>query len=54
MENLYLGTVIIDRDNQIFKIQSAAVSGVEPHEMIKKEHPDLFHNSFLAIKSYQK
>ena len=36
IENIYLGTVVIDRDTQTYKIQSAAVSGVEPHEMIKK------------------
>lgn len=54
VEFIYIATVIIDRETQTFKIQSAAVSGVEPHEIIKKEHPDIFNNSFLAIKSFQK
>lgn len=54
MESIYICSVVIDRETQTYKVQSAAVSGVEPHEMVKKDHPEIFHNSFLVVRSYEK
>ena len=38
--------------NDTYKFQSATVSGVQPHEMIREEHPDLFNNSFVVIRDF--
>ena len=31
IESIYIATVIIDRERQDFRVQSAAISGVQPH-----------------------
>lgn len=53
-ESIYIASVVVDREKQSYRLQSAAVSGVEPHEIVRKDHPDIFHNSFLVIRSYDK
>lgn len=53
-ENIYIGTVTIDRESKAFKLQSASISGVQPPEIVRKEHPDIYNNSYLVVKSYQK
>lgn len=54
IESIYIGTVLIDRETQTFKIQSATVTGMLPHPEVRKNHPDLFNSSFLVIKEFQK
>lgn len=54
VESIYICTVIIDREREDYRIQSATVSGVQPHEEIRERHPDIFHNSFIVIKDFQK
>ena len=53
-ESIYIATVIIDREKNDYRIQSANVSGVLPHPIIREDHPDLFNNSFLVTKDFQK
>lgn len=54
IESIYIATVIIDREKQDYRIQSAAVSGVLPHPLVREDHPDLFNSSFLVTRDFQK
>lgn len=54
IESIYIGTVLIDRESNTFKIRSATVTGMQPRADVRKNHPDLFNNSFLVIKDFQK
>lgn len=53
-DTIYIGTAMINRETQSFKIQSATVTNMQPHPEVHKMHPDLFNNSFLVIKEFQK
>jgi len=52
MENIYIASLVFDPLNKIFKIQSADVSGVQPHPYIRQEHPDIFRNSYIVIRDF--
>ena len=54
IESIYICTVILDREAEDYRIQSATVTGIQPHEMIRESHPDLFNNSYIVIKDLQK
>lgn len=53
IESIYVGTILINRDTQTFKVQSATVTGMKPNPLIREEHPDLFNNTYLVIKDYK-
>lgn len=53
-ESIYIASVIIDREKDDYRLQSATVTGVQPHPIIREDHPDLFHNSFLVTRDFQK
>lgn len=53
MENIYIAS-IATADSKTFRIQSADVSGVQPHQYIRQEHPDIFRNSFIVVKDFEK
>jgi hypothetical protein len=40
-ESVYICSVVTDHGEgpHEFRVQSAAVSGVEPHEAVRREHP---------------
>lgn len=52
MENIYISSLVFDKNIEKYFIQSADVSGVEPHPLLKEEHPDLFRNSYLVLRDY--
>lgn len=52
MENVYICSMVFKQDKNSYWIQSADVSGIEPHPMLKEEHPDLFRNSYLVLRDH--
>lgn len=54
MENIYICSVNFDPKTKIFKIQSADITGVQPHPFLRNEHPDIFRNSYLVIRDFEK
>lgn len=50
MENIYICSVIFDQQHGRFRVQSADVSGVQPHPFIRDEYPDIFRNSYLVLR----
>lgn len=54
MENIYICSVNFNPLTKEFKIQSADVSGVQPHPFLRNEHPDIFRNSYLVIRDFEK
>lgn len=54
MENIYICSVHFDPNTKIFKIQSADVTGVLPHPFLRNEHPDIFRNSYLVLRDFEK
>ena len=54
IESIYICSVIVDREAENYRVQSAAVTGMQPHEIIREAHPDLFNNSYIVIKDFQK
>lgn len=49
LENIYVASICKDPELNVFKVQSADVSGVQPHHFIVQEDPDLFRNSYISI-----
>lgn len=54
MENIYICSIAFNPTNKTFKIQSADVTGVQPHPFLRNEHPDIFRNSYLVIRDFEK
>ncbi len=55
MQYIYIASVlVVDLDNNIYKIQSADITKIEPHPMIKADHPDIFRNTYLVVRDLQK
>jgi hypothetical protein len=54
MENIYICSIFFDKENRSFHIQSADVSGVQPHPVLRADHPDIFRNSYLVIRDFEK
>ncbi len=54
LENIYVASICKDPELNVFKVQSADVSGVQPHHFVIQEDPDLFRNSYVSIgEQYQ-
>lgn len=54
MENIYIASIVFNKDTKQFRVQSADASGVLPHPYIRQEHPDIFRNSFIVLKDFEK
>jgi hypothetical protein len=54
MENIYICSIFFDKENRSFHIQSADISGVEPHPILRTDHPDIFRNSYLVLRDFEK
>lgn len=54
MENIYICSVFLDEEKKKFRIQSADISGVLPHPFLRSEHPDIFRNSYVVIRDFDK
>lgn len=54
MENIYICSIFFDKENRSFHIQSADVSGVQPHPVLRADHPDIFRNAYLVIRDFEK
>lgn len=54
VHNIYIASVILDRNTNTFEVQSGDVSGVVQSESLIKEYPEIYQNSYLVVKDYEK
>lgn len=51
---MYVASVIIDRTTGKYEIQPAEVSGVEHNAVLQSQHPEIYQNSYLVVRNYEK
>ena len=54
MEHIYICSIVKDEKSGSFWVQSADVSKVEPHTFIRKDHPDIFRNTYVVLQGFEK
>jgi hypothetical protein len=54
MDYIYIASVVYDEERREYHIQSADVSGEQPHHYICQENPEYYRNSHVVIADLQK
>jgi hypothetical protein len=54
MEYIYIASIVYDEEQKQYRVQSADVSGVQPHPYICQEQPEYYRNSHLVIADLYK